>query len=67
MDRRNPFGILEEEEYFDELFTSVWSCETGNTFNQSHALAWLQQWQEENPQTTVVLKGKKVVGGVTLL
>lgn len=49
LERRNPFGIAEHEEYFDELFTSSWSIEMRQPFNQTNALAWLDKWQEENP------------------
>jgi len=46
---RNPFGVDEDDGYFDELFTSAWSVETSQSHHMTNALAWLEQWQKDHP------------------
>lgn len=47
--RKNPFGIAEDEECFDELIAAEASSVVGE-INITKALAWLEQWQKENPE-----------------
>lgn len=50
MDRshRNPFGIPEDDMHFDELLAMDAASSVGEV-HLTKALAWLEQWQKDNP------------------
>ncbi len=48
-DRRNPFGIAENDDRFDQLLIDEISKKMGRSYSKQEALEWLAQWQHSHP------------------